>query len=106
MQVGVIRCSDRRDSHLLRSTRKNGQNCQEFRSGFFGRGRALKFPPSPRVRSVPESENPATPRFSLLIGESGFDGAGGEEKAGQDQRPVCFVWTGDAPGEVAIVDDH
>jgi hypothetical protein len=31
---------------------------------------------------------------------------GGEEKAGQDQRPVCFVWTEDGPGEVAIVDCH
>lgn len=104
--MGVIRCSDRWDSHLLRPTRKNGQNCQEFRSGFFGRGRTLKFPPSPRARSVPESENLATPRFGLLIGESGFDGASGEEKAGQDQRTVCFVWTGDGPGEGEIVDDH
>ncbi len=72
----------------------------------FGRGRTLKFPPSPRVRSVPESENLATPRFSLLIWESGFDGAGGEEKAGQDQWPACFVWTEDGPGEVEIVDHH
>ena len=58
------------------------------------------------VRSVPESENPATPTFGLLIGESGFDEAGGEEKAAQDQRAVCFVWTEDAPGEVEIVDYH
>ena len=58
------------------------------------------------VGFVPESENLVTPRFSLLIGESGFDGAGGEEKAGQDQRPACFVWTEDGPGEVEIVDHH
>lgn len=62
------------------------------------------FRPGPNAE--PESENPATPRFSLLIGESGFDGAGGEEEAGQNQRPVCFVWTEDGPDayELAVRD--